>query len=415
MYEFNIETAVTLPTPTRTGYTFSGWYTDAYFYGSPVNNNTEIPAGSSGNRVYYAKWEIINYIITYVDKDGENSGDYDGYTQSFNINSGWVSLYTPSALNGKIFANWYTNSSTTAGTEQYDFEAIDNLRDFTVYSKYATEYTITYNADGGTLPSGYRTSFTEYNEFDLPVPFKTGYDFAGWYYNSSFTGESVTSIELGTNWNPVFYAKWELHNYTVTYYVSDKGYLETYEQSFTIETSDIYLPEPSSTYTFAGWFTTSDFQSGTEISVISCSYTFDDVEVWASWYVNDYVYWENISNETPYCFTQSGYTWSSNNQQQDSTTATSTFVITLFSDAYVEIPYTCSSESIDYDYINLTLDEVQVAKAGGISTTDYVYSQYLSAGSHTLVVSYRKDITVSLGTDTATVTLNPINTVIRAY
>ena len=47
--------AVVLPTPTRKGYTFQGWYTDSKFKAS--SKITEIPAGSSGNKTVYAKWK----------------------------------------------------------------------------------------------------------------------------------------------------------------------------------------------------------------------------------------------------------------------------------------------------------------------------------------------------------------------
>ena len=48
--------------PTRTGYQFGGWYDNASFMGSPVTN---IPAGSSGNKTLYAKWNIgLTYNTT---------------------------------------------------------------------------------------------------------------------------------------------------------------------------------------------------------------------------------------------------------------------------------------------------------------------------------------------------------------
>ena len=48
--------AITLPTADniyRTNYIFSGWYTSSNFSGDPV---TSIPAGSTGNKTYYAQW-----------------------------------------------------------------------------------------------------------------------------------------------------------------------------------------------------------------------------------------------------------------------------------------------------------------------------------------------------------------------
>lgn len=51
---YTIETATfSLPTPTRSGYTFGGWYTNSDFSGSKV---TQIAKGSTGNKTYYAKW-----------------------------------------------------------------------------------------------------------------------------------------------------------------------------------------------------------------------------------------------------------------------------------------------------------------------------------------------------------------------
>ncbi|MBR5970249.1 MAG: InlB B-repeat-containing protein, partial [Lachnospiraceae bacterium] len=39
-----------------TGYTFDGWYDDATFSGTPI---TAIPAGSTGNKTFYAKWTAV--------------------------------------------------------------------------------------------------------------------------------------------------------------------------------------------------------------------------------------------------------------------------------------------------------------------------------------------------------------------
>ena len=49
------DAALTLSEPTRIGYDFRGWYADADFSGSAV---TEIPAGSRGNKDFYAKWTV---------------------------------------------------------------------------------------------------------------------------------------------------------------------------------------------------------------------------------------------------------------------------------------------------------------------------------------------------------------------
>ena len=56
-------TGATLPTDvTRTGYTFKGWYDNESLTGSPV---TAIGGTETGNKEYWAKWEINQYTITF--------------------------------------------------------------------------------------------------------------------------------------------------------------------------------------------------------------------------------------------------------------------------------------------------------------------------------------------------------------
>ena len=54
---YTVETATfNLPTPTKAGSTFEGWYTTSDFSGSKV---TQITKGSTGNKTFYAKWTEI--------------------------------------------------------------------------------------------------------------------------------------------------------------------------------------------------------------------------------------------------------------------------------------------------------------------------------------------------------------------
>ena len=59
----------TLPTDvTRTGYTFKGWYYNENLTGSPV---TAIGDSETGNKEYWAKWEINQYTVTVKPENGE--------------------------------------------------------------------------------------------------------------------------------------------------------------------------------------------------------------------------------------------------------------------------------------------------------------------------------------------------------
>lgn len=59
---YTIATGLVLPTPSKTGYSFEGWYTNSEFVGEAV---TEIAQGEQGDRNYYAKFVPETYTITY--------------------------------------------------------------------------------------------------------------------------------------------------------------------------------------------------------------------------------------------------------------------------------------------------------------------------------------------------------------
>ena len=86
--------------PTKKGYEFKGWFKESGF----VNQINQIPAGTVGNFEVFAKFEIINYTITYNLFDGSVSGNPDTY----NVNTETITLNNASK-NGYSFVGWYTD------------------------------------------------------------------------------------------------------------------------------------------------------------------------------------------------------------------------------------------------------------------------------------------------------------------
>ena len=86
----------------------------------------------------------------------------------------------------------------------------------------ANEYTITYY-NGNEEVTALAGTYTIEDEVTLPELSLDGYDFLGWYDNSSFTGSVVTTISKGTTGTKVYYAKLqeaEFANLNVTYDVN---------------------------------------------------------------------------------------------------------------------------------------------------------------------------------------------------
>ena len=89
----------TLPTDvTRTGYTFKGWYDNENLTSSPV---TAISNTETGNKEYWAKWEINQYTIIYDLAGGTVEGNPDTYT----IKTGALTLRNPTK-SGYTFTGW---------------------------------------------------------------------------------------------------------------------------------------------------------------------------------------------------------------------------------------------------------------------------------------------------------------------
>ena len=89
----------TLPTDvTRTGYTFKGWYDNENLTSSPV---TAISNTETGNKEYWAKWEINQYTIIYDLAGGTVEGNPDTYT----IKTGAFTLRNPTK-SGYTFTGW---------------------------------------------------------------------------------------------------------------------------------------------------------------------------------------------------------------------------------------------------------------------------------------------------------------------
>ena len=106
---YNIETAnFTLPTPTRSGYTFAGWTGTGL---SSAAKSVTVTKGTTGARSYTATWTPANYTITY-NLDG---GSVSGQKTSYNIETADFTLPTPSKT-GHTFLGW-TGTGLSSATK----------------------------------------------------------------------------------------------------------------------------------------------------------------------------------------------------------------------------------------------------------------------------------------------------------
>ncbi|MFQ7155377.1 MAG: InlB B-repeat-containing protein [Merdimonas faecis] len=97
--EFSLVAGAALPIPSKTGYTFAGWYENPEFSGNPV---TDIPTNSTENLNFYAKWTANTYTVTFDANGGSVS-----QTSAVTVAGKLTSLPTPT-YDGYDFLGWYT-------------------------------------------------------------------------------------------------------------------------------------------------------------------------------------------------------------------------------------------------------------------------------------------------------------------
>ena len=97
--EYSLVAGAALPIPTKTGYTFDGWYEDPDFTGNPV---ADVPTDSTGELTFYAKWTANTYTVIF-DADG---GSVDP-TSAVTVAGKLTSLPIPT-YDGYNFLGWYT-------------------------------------------------------------------------------------------------------------------------------------------------------------------------------------------------------------------------------------------------------------------------------------------------------------------
>ena len=96
---------VTVPeAPTRSGYTFGGWYDNEALSGDPV---TAISADATGDQTYWAKWTAETYSVKLNTNGGTiNSGNVTSYTYGIG-----ATLPTDVTRSGYTFGGWYDNEA----------------------------------------------------------------------------------------------------------------------------------------------------------------------------------------------------------------------------------------------------------------------------------------------------------------
>lgn len=184
---------ITLPSPSRSGYSFNGWF-DSESGGTFIGNAGASYVPPNSNKTFYAQWAATSYTLTY----DANGGSVSPSTKEIVYGDEYGTLPTPSRP-GYTFVGWYTDLS-------YSYQIISSSTyqeedDSRIYAKWqGNTYVLTLYPNyplGGKLDGFYSQNNISYGSTygELPVLTRTGYIFDGWY-DLATGGNKITSEDL---------------------------------------------------------------------------------------------------------------------------------------------------------------------------------------------------------------------------
>ena len=246
----------TLPTPTRTGYTFAGWNGKNLFnINNLVSNKYLKNDGSESNNDAWVLSEYIpitgntNYTFSYendpshtysqfrvgfFDENKNIISEVQGFTayavKYINTfltpsNAKYVRVNYSINVSGNIVERNYIQleeGSTATEYEPYfinDSTIVKTAENHTITAQWTpVTYTISYDLAGGSVSTANPTSYNiETNTFTLNNPTREGYTFTGWTGSNGNTPQTSVTIAKGTIGNKTYTANWQINQYTVTY------------------------------------------------------------------------------------------------------------------------------------------------------------------------------------------------------
>lgn len=242
--------------PTKTGYTFTGWYTDEACTQLYTDDKVY------GNITLYAGFRAHTYTINF------NSNGGTGSTSSMSMTYDVAKTLTNNgfAKTGYTFQGWATSAS---GSVSHSNQAsVKNLTatdgaTVTLYAVWkANTYTIKFDSNGGSgTMSDLSMTYDIAKTLTANTFIRTGYTFKGWATSSTGSvvhadKKSVNNLVTSNNGSITLYAVWEAHDYTIKFNANDgSGTMSDLSMTYDIAKNLTANTFSKTGYTFQGWAT----------------------------------------------------------------------------------------------------------------------------------------------------------------
>lgn len=271
-----------LPVPTRSGYTFIGWYggkdTDSTHYTDETIYNTR------NNLTFYAIWGQNTVTVTF-DADG---GECDTKTAEYYCSLAFGDLPVPTKP-GYIFKYWHYDIIGVDIEVYNDTTVTQSMDGITLTAKWApARIDITFDPNGGYLDDTFSKKYYYNAAYGaLPKAYLKGFEFDGWFTEPE-GGEKIETDSIVQSYEPItLYAHWtEVENSVGVTVHTNRSVESTYDLTYKIGDKLGDIPKPDATTsteksytTFIGWY--DDRHYGNKLS--SDTVVTEDMNIYAHW------------------------------------------------------------------------------------------------------------------------------------
>ena len=142
------------------------------------------------------------------------NGNTDGKSPQtiYKIYGTSVKLNTYFTRTGYKFSSWNGNQSGTSSTNYSYNASYSNNSNITLYAIWeANNYEVSFNSNGGSSVLNKTVTFDDFYGA-LVTPMRLGFDFIGWYLESTFITQVTSSTLVSTAGDHTLYAKWVAKN-----------------------------------------------------------------------------------------------------------------------------------------------------------------------------------------------------------
>jgi uncharacterized repeat protein (TIGR02543 family) len=268
------------PAPTKSGYTFGGWYKEAALT-TAWSFTTDVV---TANITLYAKWTeavVVTHTVTF------NANNGSAVTSATVTAGNKVSAPTPTPTkSGYTFGGWYRDDVTFSTLWSFATDVVN--ANLTLYAKWIDASiptsTVTFNANNGSAATSI-TVATGDKVSEPTTPTKSGYTFGGWYRDDVTFNTLWNFATDVVNANLTLYAKW-IAGTAATYMLifdAQSGIVSPVSKTVTQGVAVGALPTPTrSGYTFDGWYTAVN-GAGTLYTESTTYSAADNLTLYAKW------------------------------------------------------------------------------------------------------------------------------------